>query len=184
MIVVQGCSHVSEPGLRFRVLESRFDRGLRSVVATTSWEVSATMLTEQEKVRVDGARIAFGAAISETLTSFAAGIAGDGENGPPDTIYSAFERLTPGDVTPEAEEGMLRFMLVRLRLAEEFGFYEEAQRTAFAARKWGVSPSEIFDAMTGVELYWAGGPWLPIYGFPGGVDGAPRMRVKVRRARA
>lgn len=138
-------------------------------------------LSHDEKGRLDGSRVSFALQISNLLTSTAGAVMSADDDFV--DLYGRFDRLNPGDVTPDAEDSIVRFLLVRLRLAETFRLYEDSDRTMLALSRWGAESADVFDALEGVDGFWECRPLSGSLFWPAGTRNVPVMPVKSRTGR-
>lgn len=140
-----------------------------------------TGLTEGEKISVDSARVGFANTLADALTNCASSISA--QLGASDFAFESFSVLNPGDVPPEVEESMIRFLLIRLRLSVAFQLHEDIDRTLLALSRWGAESSEVFDALEGIVGFWVCRPLSANLFWPAGTRNVPVMAVKSRTGR-
>ncbi|MEU3472667.1 hypothetical protein [Rhodococcus sp. NPDC006774] len=135
-------------------------------------------LSNQDKVEIDASRISASARLGRALTEYAAELA-EGETGEVvGFALDSFAVLNPGDVTPDAQDAMIRFLLFRLRLAQMLELYEDTDRTLLALSRWGAESAEVFDALEGVVGFWECRPLSGNLFWPAGTRNVPVMPVK------
>lgn len=140
-------------------------------------------LDKEDMIRADSERVRIFECMSDALTNVAELIATDVDKGEPKIAFKSYEVLNPGDVTPETESRMVRFLLVRLRLAAMCEMHEDADRTLLALSRWGAETADVFDALEGVGRLWESRPLSGNIFWPAGTRNVPVMPVKSRTGR-
>ena len=140
-------------------------------------------LSNQDKVEIDASRISASARLGQALTECAAELAEKETGEVVSFALDSFAVLNPGDVTPDAQDAMIRFLLFRLRLAQMLELYEDTDRTLLALSRWGAGSAEVFDALEGVVGFWECRPLSGSLFWPAGTRNVPVMPVKSRTGR-